>query len=306
MDESTQSSSESGPVVEREKGAWPFVTWRVYRCPDESCRVWSSRHHRKGLLVGSVKASEAILKQFGRWLWCPHQLNWWIGTIFAVGALLFATGSALTLSPALAAEFGLDSPEVNAVFFAGSIPFTTAAYLQLFQAANAGEFLAGESSPRRRVLFGWRPTDVGWLSSALQFVGTILFNFNTFDAISPSLNWFQQDLEIWAPDIIGSVLFMTSGYLAFIEVCHAHWAWRPASLSWWVVSANLLGCIAFLASAMTALVLPGRENVDVATMSVTFTLVGAVGFLLGSLLMLPESGTPTMPEEETLAVQKVT
>jgi predicted membrane protein len=139
------------------------------------------------------------------------------------------------------------------------------------------------------VLFGWRPHDIGWLSSALQFVGTILFNFNTFDAMIPSLNWFQQDLVIWTPNIIGSILFLASGYLAFIETCHAHWAWKPKSISWWIVFTNLLGCVGFMSSALFAIVLPGTPNVEAITYSVLFTLLGAIGFLAGSLLMLPES-----------------
>ena len=138
-------------------------------------------------------------------------------------------------------------------------------------------------------LFGWRPHDIGWLSCALQFVGTILFNFNTFDAMIPSLTWFQEDLVIWAPNIVGSILFLASGYLAFIETCHAHWAWKPKSISWWVVFTNLLGCVGFMISAIFAIFLPGPPNIEAVTISILFTLLGAIGFLVGSLLMLPEA-----------------
>ena len=138
-------------------------------------------------------------------------------------------------------------------------------------------------------LLGWQPHNIGWLSCALQFVGTILFNFNTFDAMIPSLTWFQQDLVVWAPNIIGSILFLASGYLAFIESCHAHWAWKPKSISWWVVFTNLLGCVGFMISALFAIVLPGPSNIEAVTLAVLFTLFGAVGFLVGSLLMLPEA-----------------
>jgi hypothetical protein len=225
----------------------------------------------------------------------PRTLNWWIGVVFAVGSLLFALASVLSLAPNLAARWSIESSEINAIFFTGSIPFTIAAYLQLFQAANAGEFPANHSISRQRPrLFGWRPHDIGWLSCALQFVGTVLFNFNTFDAMIPSLDWFQQDLVIWVPNMVGSVLFLTSGYLAFIEACHAHWAWKPRSISWWVVFANLLGCVGFMISAVFAVSLPGTPNVEAITVSVLFTLLGAIGFLVGSLLMLPE--TISQPE----------
>ena len=74
--------------------------------------------------------------------------------IFAVGSLLFAVASVLSLWPQLAAMCSLNSTAINAIFFAGSIPFTTAGYLQLFQAANAGEFGKKGTQSKRRVLFG--------------------------------------------------------------------------------------------------------------------------------------------------------
>lgn len=281
----------NAPWVE-ETGPWPFVTRRAYRLADQSKRIWSSRHHRKDLLVN---AAEILLQPSGglwRCLWMPRQLNWWIGIIFAVGSLLFALASLLSLSPELAASWSLNSTQVNAVFFAGSIPFTSAAYLQLYQAANASE-ISSEATlrPQRRAFFGWRPREIGWLSCALQFVGTVLFNFNTYDAMMPSLNWFQQDMLVWVPNIVGSILFLASGYLAFIETCHAYWAWRPSSLSWWVVFASLLGCVGFILAAVFAISLPTQHALAV-RLSIVFTLAGSIGFLVGSLLMLPESVTP--------------
>jgi hypothetical protein len=272
-------------------GPWPFVTRRVVASVDGTTRFWSSRHHRKGLRyieAAEKRLGQAIAGSKWRCLWMPGQLNWWIGSIFAIGSLLFAVASVLSLSPTLAAAWSLDATRVNAIFFAGSIPFTTAAYLQLWQAANAGDFNSGEKqTPQRWKFFGWRPHNIGWLSCALQFIGTILFNVNTFDAMLPSLNWFRQDLMIWAPDIIGSILFLASGYLAFIETCHACWAWSFGDISWWVVFTNLLGCVGFMIAALFAIVLPTPET-EAVTLSLIFTLLGAIGFFVGSLLMLPE------------------
>lgn len=226
-----------------------------------------------------------------------RKLNCWIGVIFAIGSLLFALASALSLAPALAQAWSIDSTRINQLYFAGSIPFTTAAYLQLFQAANASVLLATHSGiKQRKQLLGWRPHDNGWLSAALQFIGTILFNLNTFDAMIPSLDWLQQDLLIWAPDILGSVLFLVSGYLAFAETNHSYWTWKPKSLSWWCVFLNLLGCVGFMVSALFAIALPGTPSIETATISVLFTLLGAIGFLAGSLLMLPEVAKES-PEE---------
>lgn len=272
------------------QGPWPFITRRTFRRADRSLLLRESRRHRKRLhgdAPGRVLTFGAVLL---RSLWMPRQLNWWIGTIFALGSLLFALGSVLSLAPALARAWSLDAVAVNAIFFAGSIPFTTAAYLQLFQAANADRATSQQvQGSGRRAVFGWRPEDVGWLSSALQLAGTVLFNVNTLDAMLPGLDWLQQDLVIWTPDVAGSILFLASGYLAFGETCHAHWAWKPKSLSWWVTFANLLGCVAFMISAVFAFVPPRTADIDALTISITFTLLGAIGFLIGSLLMLPEA-----------------
>jgi hypothetical protein len=265
-------------------GPWPFIS-RHLVCSGVKRIILSSRNHRKGL--HEVKKAARLLDC----LWMPEQLNWWIGSVFSLGAFLFMLGSALVLAPAIASAWELETNAVNMVFFAGSIPFSVAAYLQLFQVANAGEFSAQIAPATRHntLIFGWQPQQIGWLSCALQFVGTLLFNINTFDAMLPGMDWRLQDLETWCPDIVGSILFLASGYLAFIETCHAHWSWKPGSLSWWITFINFLGCVAFIISALFAFVPPKAPGFDAATISVLFTFIGAVCFLVGSLLMLPEA-----------------
>lgn len=212
--------------------------------------------------------------------------------MFALGASLFMLGCILSLAPSLAGRLRLSHLELGAVFFAGSIPFTTAAYLQLFQAANAPVGHHPDAlPPARRQFLGWRPREIGWLSCALQFPGTVLFNFNTFDALIPGLSWFQQDFSIWVPNLLGSILFLASGYLAYIETCHAPWAWKPRSLSWWVTFLNLLGCVGFMIASVFAFVPPDALNDTWMIISLAFTLQGAACFFLGSCLMLPESSS---------------
>jgi hypothetical protein len=278
-------------------GPWPFTTRRTYLRPDSSRVVWQSRHHRKGLPVVISATSETKTAKLIRCLWMPGKLNWWIGVIFAAGSSLFLTGSLLTLTPALAQTWSFDATSINRIFFSGSIPFTIAAYLQLFQAANVAKFSPDGRRVRRQsiVWFGWRPHAIGWLSCVLQFMGTLFFNINTFDGMLPGLGRLQQELAIWMPNFLGSVLFLSSGYLAFIETCHTHWAWKPISISWWVTFINLLGCMGFMISALFAFVAPWATNFDAATVSVAFTLIGAIGFLIGSLLLLPETAMPAKP-----------
>lgn len=271
-----------------EQGAWPFVTLRVWRRLGERLQQqWHARHHRKRLPPPERLLIGRLPSLLLRGLWLPGKLNWWIGVVFAIGAMLFAAASTLTLWPELAAASSLSTAMVNATYFAGSIPFTTAAYLQLFQAANAGEF--GEGRPLRTKLFAWRPHDAGWLSCLLQFIGTVLFNFNTFDGMLTGLTWLQQDLLVWVPNFVGSILFLASGYLAFIEFCHAYWAWKPENLSWWIVSINLAGCVGFMVSAIVSFVSPSGGSAPAAMLATAFTLQGAICFFLGAVLMLPET-----------------
>lgn len=274
--------------VIKARGAWPFVTHLQLRHPDGREENRHSRAHRKRLPVLPLWETGLVL--ILRAAWMPRELNWWIGIVFAIGASLFALGCVPFLVPSLAAAWNISELQANGIFFLGSIPFTIAAYLQLFQAANAGSMAnPGATGTSVRVWFGWRPGDAGWLSCALQFLGTLLFNLNTFDAMHPAVEWWQQDLEIWVPNRIGSILFLVSGYLAWIEVCHAHWAWKPGHISWWVGGINLIGCIAFMASARFAFVPPHALPFDAATPSLAFTLVGAIAFFIGALLLLPET-----------------
>jgi len=286
-----QCREERWLVAIEKQGLWPFVSRRIYHRHDGSPHVWQSRHHRKGLSVFEPLEFLPLHVLIRRGFWLPKDLNWWIGVIFAFGSALFAAGSMLTIK----ISFGRLQPvDPNLIFFAGSIPFTAAAYLQLFQAANAGDPTNPDRpAPEHRAAFGWKPYEIGWLSCALQFLGTLLFNANTFNAMLPGLGWFQQDLAIWVPDFVGSVLFLVSGYLAFGETCHAYWAWKPQSLAWWITFTNLLGCVAFMISAFFAFVPKEPFGFNAALISVSFTLLGAFGFLVGSLLMLPEASDAT-------------
>lgn len=274
-----------GTEVVESKGAWRFATRLKLRHASGKIEIRHSRWHRKQL--PALPQWAAGTRQLLASLWMPRQLNWWIGLVFALGAALFTLGSVLFLFPAVANAWGLSESQANAVFFLGSIPFTSAAYLQLFQAANARPMLGTKQHGIRWI--GWKPTDAGWLSCALQFLGTLLFNVNTFDAMIPGINWWQQDLLIWVPNILGSILFLASGYLAWVEICHAHWAWQPGHISWWVGGINLLGCIAFMLSALFAFVPPHTFMVEAVTLSLTFTLLGAVAFFMGAVLLLPET-----------------
>lgn len=263
-------------------GAWPFVTLRRYRHRGRQI-LWRSRQHRKGLLRRE-RAQEGATAP----VWQSARYNWVTGLLFAVGAFLFMLGSVFTLLPP---TLGAPSALVTAItFFLGSVPFTLAGYMQHFQAANAPEFsVLPQAGARRVTLIGWHPRNAGWLSTFTQFVGTVAFNFNTFDAIHAPAGWLAQDIAIWMPGFVGSVLFLVSGYLAFIEAGHAYWSWRPKDLDWQIVFVNLLGCIFFMTAGVLAYVPQGPEPGWIPVAANVHLWLGALGFFVGALLLMRES-----------------
>jgi hypothetical protein len=89
--------------------------------------------------------------------------------------------------------------------------------------------------------------------------------------------------------LFGSVCFLVSGYLACAEVCgHAFWT-RNRTLAWKIAAVNLVGCIAFGISAVAAFWMPSSGDVLALAASNWFTALGGLCFLVGAVLLLPES-----------------
>lgn len=266
-------------------GPWPFITFRSYVLAGHRI-IWRARQHRKGL-DGKARALEGAPVPF----WQTAGYNWYTGLFFAIGSALFMLSAALSLIPP-----GIGAPPalfINIVFFAGSLPFTVAGYMQHLQAANASSFFVNpaRATSSHLALIGWHPRSAGWLSTFTQFVGTLAFNFNTFDTLMAPPGQDLQNLLVWAPDMIGSALFLVSGYLAFIETCRAYWAWKPKVLAWQIVFANLLGCIAFMTAAILAYVPAGSEAGWIAMLANIHLFLGALGFLIGAVLSMRESAS---------------
>ncbi len=249
-------------------GAKPFISRIIHRLPDGSLHIWTSRRHRKG-----------------------HGLGGWIAVLFMIGSACFALGSLICLEPTWFNSFFQQEIEVGPIFFLGSIFFTSAAYLQLREAANADRNTAlarGSSSEEPVRWFGWMPHRIGWLSAFIQFIGTLLFNLNTFAALLPIDGWLRQDLIVWMPNFIGCICFLAASELAVFEACHRYFCTHPRSISWWIVQINLLGSIAFMVSGIGAVVPPGATQILAPTASNLWTFIGALCFALGAYLLIPE------------------
>ncbi|WP_203907503.1 hypothetical protein [Rhizocola hellebori] len=231
---------------------------------------WESRRHRKHL----TEASSA-----GSTWWAPKVRGWWIAVLFAAGSLLFALGALPWYVEA--AGIYLD----NVTFFAGSLFFTSAAFLTYREAVDAAP---ARLNPSRRRFFVWQPRRIDWWATAVQLVGTVYFNVSTASATMTNLSADAAHRHVWRPDALGSICFLVASGLAWFEVCHGWFAWRPRSWSWWTTLANLVGSIAFGVSAVAAYIDPVTGTLRNAQRANLGTLVGAVCFFIGAVLLLPE------------------
>ena len=213
----------------------------------------------------------------------PRRFNTAVGALFMIGSVGFALGSV----PAYATAAGATADA--ATFFISSIFFTLASFGQLVQAQSPAlaptETACGDERQPVR-LRAWLPHDRDWLAAVTQFPGTLFFNSTTALALVQGLSAQQHDRVVWRPDFYGSVLFLVSSTYAILALGR-FLSWRPGSPFWRIAWLNMIGSIAFMASAIGAYVLPktGVELSPVWANSGTFA--GAVCFFVGAWLMIP-------------------
>ncbi len=238
---------------------------------------WISRQQRK-------RRRLPFAGQTRGW-WESERISQWMCVLFMIGSFAFTLGALLCFDLALP----LIVPGV--IFFVGSLFFTTAAYLQFLEAINvpdtSARAQAGETNQAR--YFAWEPDRIDWWSTITQFVGTLYFNFSTFNAMRLSLSPLKSDRLVWSADFLGSALFLISSWLAYGEVASALTTPKLKSLTWWVVLSNLLGSVAFGISAITSFILPSiGEQINANVTNLT-TAIGGACFFVGALLQLIET-----------------
>jgi hypothetical protein len=262
----------------REGRVGPFVTFVDHVRPDGVVARWESRRHRKH--------PESAPAAGSTW-WAPKAQGWWIAVLFAVGSLLFALGAL----PGYASGAGTRGDTVT--FFIGSLFFTAAAFLTYREAVDAGPQAPGA----RRRFFVFEPRRIDWWATAVQLAGTLFFNVSTGNAMRVDLAAQAAHQHVWRPDAVGSICFLVASALAWFEVCRGWAAWRPRSWSWWITLANLIGSIAFGVSAVAGYISPATGQLRNAERSNLGTLIGAVCFFAGALLLLlPERTEEATPQ----------
>ena len=264
-------------TVERAEGWGPFRTRVVWRAPDGATATWSSRWARKRAAIGAhAAAAEPARRQ--------ALLNAIAAVAFTIGGSLFALGAAV-------AQLGSADPTASAcIYFAGGLFFNTGGYVTLLQAINSPRGLEDDGSPRyeRWRWWSWEPDRIEWVSALVLFAGTLAFGVNLLDSFLQGLTAKQENRLIWAPDMIGCAMFLISGHLALIEVCHGRLCLRRRELGWWIAALNQLGSYLFLVSALAAFVNPETSSEVNEAVANWGTFAGALCFAVGGVLQALE------------------
>ncbi|MFJ5776399.1 hypothetical protein [Streptomyces sp. NPDC093094] len=273
---------------QRAEGAGPFTTRLTWHLPGGGTAVWESRlARRRGVIAvrapgapGSrhTRADEVALRRLSR-------LNAVAATAFVIGGALFAAGAGV-------AQFGSgDATTCASVYFAGGLFFNTGGYVSLLQVVNAPRHVPGGEGrlvTRRWRWWSYEPARLDWLSAFVLFTGTLVFAVDLLDSFLQGLSVQQVNRLIWAPDVIGCVLFLISGHLAFAEICHGRFCFRRRSLGWWIVAVNQLGSVLFMVSAIAAFDLPATGSLISTGIANWATLTGASCFSVAGVLQLCE------------------
>lgn len=201
-----------------------------------------------------------------RWTWVTNR---WIGALFAVGSLCFAVG----VVPGYLSAVGAVADA--ATFFVGSVFFTSAGALQYLQAVKVPLSAGGAVSAPEWV----QSTSLVWWATAVQLVGTLFFNFNTFRSLRLALGDELTARVVWRPDALGSICFLVASVAALIPVDH-----RPGR-DRRIATVNLVGSVAFGFSAVGAFTLDTGSTLNT-KMANAGTFVGAICFLLGALALM--------------------
>jgi hypothetical protein len=191
------------------------------------------------------------------------------GLLFIVGSACFAAGSFPVYF------LNVPAQAVGITFFIGSVFFTSAGLIQLQDQTQGFARLT-------------QPDSKMWWALIVQLAGMVFFNINTFRAAFVDVPAEEVNRLIWAPDFFGSIAFLTASHLAWLVACGRLWCVRRANADWWMAALNYVGSIFFMLSALGAFTVDTTgEVVNIALVNAG-TFFGAVCFLAGAYLLLPE------------------
>jgi hypothetical protein len=229
--------------------------------------------HDHGLLVHT---SRGLRKHLSK----PHQISLWIAIMFMLGSLLFAIPSAFLLESILTINF------INMLFFVGSIAFTLAAYLQYLEVINSDITVQAQinSDTKFWVWVQFRLYNLGFLSSFAQLIGALFFNINTFELFLDFSYFDRNNVLVWTPNMLGSLLFFLASLLAWLEVYHDRLK-AFKSVTWWIIWINILGSVFFQISALYSYYFLSGDNAFFDLIAEWTTFLGAICFFTAAFLL---------------------
>ncbi len=260
-----------------------FTTGVTWDLPDGMSARWSSRLARRrgrvdlrdasGAATGVVRAEPVTARRLGR-------INLVAAVSFAIGGSLFALGAFL-------AQTGNDAARnIDLVYLVGGFFFSLGGYASVLQAGNAPTDIDpdGALTSARWRWWEFRPHNLGWLSAAVLFLGTLLFAVSLVAAFAENLTVRQSNTWIWIPDMLGCVCFLVSGHLALLEICHGHIGVRPHEIGWWIVAVNQVGSVLFFLAGVAAYTRPATSTAVNLGLANWGTFLGAVCFVIGGVV----------------------
>ncbi|HEY8083409.1 MAG TPA: hypothetical protein VIE64_07635 [Solirubrobacterales bacterium] len=291
-DGATDSRSVRRPnewVAEQAEGGGPFTTRVTWRLPEGHRAVWTSRAARKRGTIDVVSLSGEVAatstdRETSRRL---RRVNAVAATAFAIGGSLFAIGAAL-------AQGGVSPTTCTSVYLVGGAFFSTGGYASLLQVINGPRDIGPEGALTTGRWRWWsrEPERLEWLSALVLFAGTLVFAVLLVDSFIKGLGAFAENRLVWSPDMVGCALFLISGHLAMVEICHGWPCWRRRDLGWWIVAVNQLGSVLFMVSAIASFVRPSTGDELAVGIANWGTLTGALCFAVGGVLQEFERPSP--------------
>jgi hypothetical protein len=223
-----------------------------------------------------------------------------LGRTNLVAAVSFVLGGSLFSLGALLAQVGVGAPRsVDLVYLVGGVFFSLGGYASTLQAANTPTDIRQDGSLGSTPWRWWesRPHNLGWLSAAVLFLGTLLFAVSLVAAFGENLTVRQTNSWVWLPDMLGCVCFLVSGHLALLEICHGHVGVRVHEIGWWIVAVNQVGSVLFFLAGVAAYTRPVSSTAVDLDLVNWGTFLGALCFVVGGVVQAFDK-----PEEQGSAV----
>ncbi|HET7121498.1 MAG TPA: hypothetical protein VFI17_09665 [Solirubrobacterales bacterium] len=236
---------------------------------------------KRGLLLGGGEAPEAARGRpdptTARRL---TRINAVAASAFVVGGSLFALG-------ALFSQAGVGPPRLSAAVYAvGGVFFTTGGYSSVLQVANAPRG-ADPDGVVRTAPWRWWSTEPGrldWASAVALFVGTLYFGASLLAALIGDFTIAQEHRLVWAPEVVGCVLFLLSGHFALLEMHRDRPRGRRTDLGWWIAVVNQVGSALFMVAAVAAFVRPSTGDALAVALANWSTFAAAACFAAAGVL----------------------